>query len=48
MLKLYYAPRTRALRPRWILEELGVPYELSRIDLAGRETVARTTSPSIR
>lgn len=37
MLKLYYAPRTRALRPRWVLEELGVPYELVRIDLAARE-----------
>lgn len=37
MLKLYYAPRTRALRPRWVLEELGVPYELVRIDLSARQ-----------
>jgi len=37
MLTLYYAPRTRALRPRWVLEELGVPYELARIDLRARE-----------
>lgn len=37
MLKLYYAPRTRALRPRWVLEELGVPYEMVRIDLPARE-----------
>jgi glutathione S-transferase len=32
MPKLYYVPRTRAMRPRWILEELGVPYELVRLD----------------
>jgi glutathione S-transferase len=32
-MKLYYAPRTRATRPRWLLEELGVPYELVRLDL---------------
>jgi glutathione S-transferase len=31
MLRLYYAPRTRAVRVRWLLEELGVPYELERI-----------------
>ncbi|NOK20537.1 glutathione S-transferase family protein [Corallococcus carmarthensis] len=30
-MKLYFAPRTR---PRWLLEELGVPYELVRVDLA--------------
>jgi len=33
MIKLYYAPRTRSTRPRWLLEELGVPYELVRLDL---------------
>jgi glutathione S-transferase len=32
MLKLFYIPRTRALRVRWMLEELGAPYELVRID----------------
>ena len=37
LLKLHYAPRTRALRPRWVLEELGVPYQLMRLDLAARE-----------
>lgn len=31
-MKLFYVPRTRANRPRWLLEELGVPYELIRLD----------------
>jgi glutathione S-transferase len=36
-MKLYFAPRTRAIRPRWLLEELGVPYELVKLDLARQE-----------
>jgi glutathione S-transferase len=28
MLKLYHAPRTRSVRVRWLLEELGVPYDV--------------------
>jgi glutathione S-transferase len=31
MIRLYYAPRTRAVRVRWLLEELGLPYELERV-----------------
>jgi glutathione S-transferase len=31
-LKLYYVPRTRSSRTRWLMEELGVPYELVRLD----------------
>jgi glutathione S-transferase len=36
-MKLYFAPRTRSTRPRWMLEELGVPYELVTVDLAAKE-----------
>lgn len=34
---LYFAPFTRATRPRWLLEELGVPYELVVVDTAAGE-----------
>src|SRR5919197_765175 len=33
-LTLYYVPKTRSSRPRWILEEIGVPYELVRLEPA--------------
>jgi glutathione S-transferase len=36
-MKLYFTPRTRSTRPRWMLEEVGVPYELVTVDLAAKE-----------
>ncbi len=35
---LYYVPKTRAMRVRWLLEELGGPYCLARLDPAKGET----------
>jgi glutathione S-transferase len=32
VLKLYFAPRTRSVRVLWLLEELGLPYQLERVD----------------
>ena len=32
MLKLHFAPNSRAVRSLWLLEELGLPYELNRMD----------------
>jgi glutathione S-transferase len=32
-MKLYYSQFTRGHRPRWVLEELGLPYELQRLDM---------------
>ncbi len=37
-IKLYYTPKTRALRPRWLLEELELPYKLIHINLFEGET----------
>jgi glutathione S-transferase len=37
VITLYYTHRTRALRPRWVLEELELPYRLQLIDLFGGE-----------
>ena len=38
MVRLWYVPRTRASRPRMVLEELGVAYELVRLDPEKGET----------
>lgn len=37
-MKLYYVPRTRSSRPRWILEELGTTHDLIRLDPNKGET----------
>src|SRR5205823_6006885 len=31
MIKLYHAPLTRSIRVLWLLEELGIPYELEGV-----------------
>jgi glutathione S-transferase len=31
MIKLYHAPMTRSLRIVWLLEELGLPYEVAKV-----------------
>jgi len=41
-LKLYYTPRTRAVRVRWLLEELGLSYELVNIELFDGEGQTET------
>jgi len=32
MIKLYHSGRTRSVRVLWLLEELGLPYELERVE----------------
>ena len=34
MLTLYHSPQSRSIRPRWLLEELGVPCEVKLVSLA--------------
>jgi len=36
-MKLYHSPQSRSVRPRWLLEELGVPYDLVHLDFAKGE-----------
>ncbi len=36
-LQLYYTKGTRSTRPRWLLEELGAPYDLQVIDMKKQE-----------
>jgi len=37
MITLYHAAQSRSVRPRWMLEEIGVPYELHRVNLQAGE-----------
>lgn len=34
-LTLYHAPQSRSVRPRWCLEEMGLPYEIERLSVGG-------------
>ncbi|HEY1606463.1 MAG TPA: glutathione S-transferase family protein [Allosphingosinicella sp.] len=36
MIKVYGAPPTRALRVIWMIEELGLPYEVHKVDFPNR------------
>lgn len=36
-MKLYHSPRSRSGRPRWLLEEIGEPYELVTLDFSKGE-----------
>jgi glutathione S-transferase len=47
-IKLYWCPRTRAMRAMWLLEELGAKYEIVRIDVragAQNDPAFRAISP---
>jgi glutathione S-transferase len=37
MLKLYHSAQSRSTRPRWLLEEIGTPYEVVRLDISKQE-----------
>jgi glutathione S-transferase len=37
-MKLYHATQSRSVRPRWLLEEIGAPYELVTLELGSGET----------
>ena len=32
---LYHAPQSRSVRPRWCLEEMGLPYQIERLSVIG-------------
>src|SRR5262245_41023845 len=45
MIKLYHAPMTRSIRTYWLLEELGVPYELSLVTFTPAKMPFSQSSP---
>jgi glutathione S-transferase len=46
MLTLHYAPRTRAVRIRWLFEELGLPHQLRRVPFVPPSAVFSQSTPS--
>ena len=40
MITLYHSPRSRSVRPRWLLEEIGTEYTVVPVDLAGTKSEA--------
>jgi glutathione S-transferase len=47
-IKLYWCPRSRAVRALWLLEEIGAKYEIVRIDVragAQNDPAFRAISP---
>jgi len=46
MLALYYAPRTRSVRIRWLLEELALPHELRRVPFEPPRAMFTQSTPS--
>lgn len=46
MLKLYFAPRTRSIRVRWLLEELGIPHALERVEFRPPSAAFAQATPS--
>ena len=36
MLKIWHAPGTRSLRVIWLCEELGITYQIERVDFSAR------------
>lgn len=50
-IELYYTPQTRSQQPRWLLEELDIPYTLHPVDIFGGEnnpTHPLGSVPSVR
>ena len=45
MIVLYYAPRTRSIRVRWLLEELGLPHVLRRVTFMPPKTAFSQNTP---
>lgn len=37
-MKLYHVPQSRSARPRWMLEEIGVPYDIVTLSLSDGST----------